>query len=159
MKTVLESTLKVRFADCDPFRHLNNARYLDYFIMAREDQIEEAYGIHFYRHMQETGKSWVVGSNQIVYLRPAVVLEELRITSELIQYDKKSIRVEMKMWNKDKTELKALLWIRFMYIDIKTQKLTDQEQELMDMYASSYVGTTAKTFEERFDQLMASRVK
>lgn len=157
MNKVLESSLKVRFADCDPFRHLNNARYLDYFIMAREDQIEEAYGIHFYRHMQETGKSWVVGSNQIVYLRPAVVLEELCITSELIQYDKKSIRVEMKMWNKDKTELKALLWIRFMYIDIKTQKLTDQDQELMDMYEASFVGSSAKTFEERFDQLMANR--
>ena len=28
-----------RFSDCDPFGHLNNARYIDYFINAREDHL------------------------------------------------------------------------------------------------------------------------
>jgi len=35
---ILQSTYQVRFQDSDPFRHLNNARYLDYFVNAREDQ-------------------------------------------------------------------------------------------------------------------------
>jgi acyl-CoA thioester hydrolase len=26
----LESTAVIRFQDCDPFGHLNNARYIDY---------------------------------------------------------------------------------------------------------------------------------
>ncbi len=155
MEKILESTTKIRFADCDPFSHLNNARYLDYFIHAREDQIEAAYDLHYYKHMHETGKSWVVGSNQIVYLKPANVLEEVIITSELIEYDKRSIRVEMKMWNKAKTELKALLWIRFMYVDVKSQRLTEHEENLMELFKNAFVGTKAKTFEERFDQIMA----
>ena len=31
--------MTVRFQDCDPFGHLNNARYIDYFLNARQDQI------------------------------------------------------------------------------------------------------------------------
>ena len=34
---------RVRFADCDPMGHLYNARYLDYFMHAREDQLRENY--------------------------------------------------------------------------------------------------------------------
>ena len=43
---LLESSHLIRFPDCDPFNHLNNARYLDYFINAREDQVWDAYGIN-----------------------------------------------------------------------------------------------------------------
>ena len=32
MEKVLKSRAKVRFQDCDPFNHLNNARYIDYFL-------------------------------------------------------------------------------------------------------------------------------
>ena len=42
---VLESNMKIRFQDCDPFNHLNNAAYLNYFMNAREDHLIENYGI------------------------------------------------------------------------------------------------------------------
>ena len=32
----LQSTVKIRFQDCDPFNHLNNAAYLNYFVNARD---------------------------------------------------------------------------------------------------------------------------
>jgi acyl-CoA thioester hydrolase len=35
----------IRFSDCDPFGHLNNSKYLDYFINAREDHLKENYDI------------------------------------------------------------------------------------------------------------------
>ncbi|MDB5230478.1 MAG: acyl-CoA thioesterase, partial [Chitinophagaceae bacterium] len=34
-----ESTIKIRFHDCDPFNHLNNSRYIDYMMAARSDQL------------------------------------------------------------------------------------------------------------------------
>ncbi len=34
---VLGSKTKIRFQDCDPFNHLNNAAYINYLINARED--------------------------------------------------------------------------------------------------------------------------
>ncbi|MDA8650906.1 thioesterase, partial [Flavobacteriaceae bacterium] len=45
---ILESKAIVRFQDCDPFNHLNNAAYLNYLVNAREDQLMEAYGINIY---------------------------------------------------------------------------------------------------------------
>ena len=36
---ILSSTAIIRFQDCDPYSHLNNGRYLDYFMNAREDQV------------------------------------------------------------------------------------------------------------------------
>lgn len=41
----LTSTAIIAFSDCDPFGHLNNARYIDYFLNAREQQIKEAYDL------------------------------------------------------------------------------------------------------------------
>ena len=37
-KTTKSSSL-IRFQDCDPLRHLNNAKYFDYYFNAREDQV------------------------------------------------------------------------------------------------------------------------
>ena len=49
LPNTLQSTVKIRFQDCDPFNHLNNAAYLNYFVNAREDQILEQYGIDIYK--------------------------------------------------------------------------------------------------------------
>ena len=76
---VLKSNTKIRFQDCDPFNNLNNAAYLNYFTNAREDQINENYGIDIYKMAKELGVSWVVGSNQIAYITPAFLMEEIVI--------------------------------------------------------------------------------
>ena len=46
---VLESKTKIRFQDCDPFNHLNNASYINYLINAREDQLIKYYDIDIYK--------------------------------------------------------------------------------------------------------------
>ena len=78
MNYVLEKILKskaiIRFQDCDPFNHLNNAAYLNYFTNAREDQIKNYYDIDIYAMAKESGISWVVGSNQIAYINPAFLM-------------------------------------------------------------------------------------
>ncbi len=68
-----ESTAEIRFQDCDPFGHLNNARYIDYFMNARTDQIAEYYGLQLLQEGQS--KSWVVTKSQIVYFVPAKLME------------------------------------------------------------------------------------
>jgi acyl-CoA thioester hydrolase len=154
MKKILESKTKVRFQDCDPFNHLNNAKYLDYFINQREDQIEDEYNLNIFNHLKKTGQCWVVGSNQIVYLKPAYLMEEIIVESKLIHFDEKSIRVEMKMFNKDKSQLKSVLWIRFIYFDAKSQKSASHPEDFMELFRTVEVPQTAKTFEERAMQIM-----
>ena len=102
----LQSTVKIWFQDCDPFNHLNNAAYLNYFVNAREDQILEQYGIDIFKMARTIGVSWVVGSNQIAYINPAFLMEEVIIESQLLNFDETSLFIELKMWIKTKQKLK-----------------------------------------------------
>lgn len=133
-KKVLESTALIRFSDCDPFNHLNNARYLDYFINAREDHLWANYKLNIYAYGKEHGKSWVVGQNQIVYLKPAMLMEQVVITSTILELTDSDLLVEMMMWNKDKTQLKSILWTRFVHFNLATQKRDTHTQELLDYF-------------------------
>ena len=85
---VVESKAKIRFQDCDPFNHLNNGSYINYFMNHREDQLIEHYNIDVYNMAKAEGKSWVSNSNQIAYLRPALLMETVVIESQLIHFNK-----------------------------------------------------------------------
>lgn len=122
MKDTLVSSCKIRFQDCDPFNHLNNSKYIDYYLNAREDQLLEHYHLNIQEHIQQTGNAWVVASHQIQYLKPVAAMEVVRIESQLLKYSENSLLVEMKMWNSAKTVLKSILWTKLVYFSIKTQK-------------------------------------
>ena len=107
---ILESSSIVRFQDCDPFNHLNNSAYLNYLVNAREDQLMTQYGINIYDLKSLRGKSWVVSSNQIAYIRPAKLMEKIVMQSQLIDFSESVTKVELRMYNHDKSELKAVMW-------------------------------------------------
>ena len=92
---ILTSHTKIRFQDCDPFQYLNNARFIDYFLNARGDQILEHYDIDIYGSQ---GFSWLVGSNQIAYFKPAMLNEKVYIETQIIQFSFRNIKVEMRMF-------------------------------------------------------------
>ncbi len=129
-----ESKMLIRFPDCDPFNHLNNARYLDYFIIAREDHLLKDHGFNIYQYAQEKGVSWVVGQSQVVYLRPAMLMEQVIVQSTLLKWGEKDLLVEMRMWDKEKKILKSLLWIKFIHINMKTQRSEEHSKELEERF-------------------------
>jgi len=146
---VLESTTKIRFQDCDPFNHLNNAAYLNYLNNAREDQILEYYGIDIYKMAKTNGISWVTASNQIAYLKPAFLMEEVVINSQLLLVKDSSIKVELRMWNKDKTEIKAIMWSTFVHFNLLKQKTEKHSSELMGLFNAVVNPIDTNIFEER----------
>lgn len=139
---VWQSKVLIRFSDCDPFNHLNNARYIDYFINAREDHIMQNLNFNIYHFAAQHGLSWVVGKNQIVYLKPAFLMEYVIIDSRLLRLGETDILVEMKMWNERGDKLKSVLWSNFVHINMKTQKPESHSQELL---------TTFNPFEDPID--------
>jgi len=149
MKKILTSTYKVRFQDCDPFNHLNNARYLEYFINAREDQLLENYQFDIFEIMRRQGLSWVVATNQISYFKPASTMETITIDSQLIAYTPKSVQVEMRMWDEKKSELKALLWSNFIHFDLKTQKTLVHSPEFARLFEDILLPVEETNFEDR----------
>jgi acyl-CoA thioester hydrolase len=145
-----ESALKIRFPDCDPFNHLNNSKYIDYMINAREDQLLSYYEFDLYKLAMEKGIGWVVVQNQIAYATPATLMETVTIQTRLISSEEKSLLFEAAMWNEDKTILKAVLWSKLVHFNLKTKKSEVHSPELMALFQQlEHPFSEALSFEER----------
>lgn len=126
----------IRFSDCDPFNHLNNSKYIDYFLNAREDQLMSYYNFNVYAYAKQTGCGWVVGQHEIAYLKPAFTMETVIIESQILNWGEKEIHVEFRMWDKDTTKLKSLMWTKFYYYNLSTQKGETHSKEITEQFKS-----------------------
>src|SRR5215470_7906798 len=130
----LESTAVIRFQDCDPFQHLNNARYIDYIFNARDDQLVEFYNFSIFDHSKVNNAGWVVSKTQIAYLYPAAVREEVIIRTRLLDMTESTIVVEGIMLDKDKKRPKAVMWVEFTYVSLATGRTAKHSDELMHLF-------------------------
>jgi thioesterase-3 len=149
---VLSSQAIIRFQDCDPYAHLNNGRYLDYFMNAREDQLWKAYDFNIYAYSRQTGLGWVVTQNQIAYLRPALLMEEVTMESQLMEAKPKFVQVEMRMYDADR-KLKSLLWAQFIHADIRQGKSVAHSEELQQLFDKVCIPVGEKDFNVRMKAL------
>jgi acyl-CoA thioester hydrolase len=125
----------IRFTGCDLFGHLNNGRYIDYLLNAREDHVKTEYGIDltdFYKQ----GVSWLVAGHEISYVRPAAYNEQVCIKSALIKVEPGSLLVEMLMMDEKQTHIKSLMWTRFIHMSVKTGKRENHTDSFMDFAGS-----------------------
>ncbi|MGB5928197.1 MAG: acyl-CoA thioesterase, partial [Cyclobacteriaceae bacterium] len=88
------STYTVRFSDCDPLGHLNNARYLDYFLNAREDHLKEHYSLRLDAYYRQ-GLVWVIRDHRITYLQSVTYNDTIGITTSLLSFKENKLVVEM----------------------------------------------------------------
>jgi len=152
LKTV-SSTATIRFQDCDPFNHLNNASYINYFMNHREDQLIKVYNLDIYDMARQLGKSWVSNSNQIAYIKPALLMEEVIIESQLIAFDSNNLKVEMRMYNTDKTHLKALIWCGFTHFNLLKQQKETHTEEFLSLFKSILNPLEESQFDKRVAHL------
>jgi acyl-CoA thioester hydrolase len=149
-----ESKSVIRFQDCDPLRHLNNAKYFDYFFNAREDQVSELYGFTPGEIFEQFGAGWVVYQHQIAYIRPAGVGEWVKIMSRIIYFDHDTVMVEYFMTDAERKQLKTLMWTTLKFIEVKTGKKTNHPEPVM-----AYLNTIAETEFNRNDTDINQRAK
>lgn len=126
-----ESRTVIRFQDCDPLRHLNNAKYFDYFFNAREDQVPKLYGVEIKDLIDRFKAVWVVYNHNISYLRPANLGEWVRIITRLIWHDENTLVVEYIMMDDEKSHLKTVLWTTLKYVDLVKSRTTDHSPEML----------------------------
>ena len=96
----------------------------------------------------------MVGKNQIVYLKPAFLMELVTIDSTLLLLGERDVLVEMKMWNEGKDKLKSVLWSQFVHVNMKTQRPEKHAAELMDLFKPFENPLDEKlTFDQRIENL------
>lgn len=149
----LSSFYTIRFSDCDPFRHLNNARYIDYFLNAREDHLRDHYQLDL-ASIYKKGMGWVVMQHDITYLRPASFNEKVCILSGLLEVGTEHLLVEMLMLDENKSQLKAILHTRFISINLSTGKRQPHDAAFQEFLSSKELPAINKeniSVKERID--------
>jgi acyl-CoA thioester hydrolase len=146
------SQYKVRFHDCDMFGHLNNARYLDYMIAARQDHLQDNYQFRFSDYYSQN-RGWVVTHHEIQYLKPARFDETITISSLVLGVTDDALHVEIMMLNENGTQLKALLRSTLTYINLQTGKRELHPPTLINWAENLITPVVGSTIQERISHL------
>ena len=149
MENEVSKTVKIRFVDCDPLGHLNNVRYLDYMLNAREDHVEDFYGFTYEEHSKKTGCTWVTIQNEIAYLKEVKYNTRVLITSKTIDIQDRTSTVEILMKSLDGKTVYAVFWLSVIYFNLKTRKSEIQPKELVDQFSKHFVQLEEKDFQAR----------
>ena len=128
-----ETTHRIYFQDCDMLGHLNNARYFDYFLNAREDHTTAHYSLNMGALAREQHAAWVIKKHHISYLKPANQGTTVRICSQIIHFDNSNLVLEMQMRNEDGTRLLALMWSEMTYVTMPAGTRADHANDLMNL--------------------------
>lgn len=148
------TTHAIRFQDCDPHGHLNNSRYLDYMINAREDHLINFYDFDMFKLAREEKKGWVVSKNEILYKQPAMVMEKVQIRSQLLAFSGKHVKVETVMFDTFQKNIKSILWSVMVHFDLKTQKVIEHTPAMENLLKNIHYPVGTDTIEERITALM-----
>lgn len=151
------SKYKIRFPDCDMFGHLNNSRYLDYLINAREDHLKDFYNFDFNEYYKKD-LAWVISNHEIAYIRPALFNEMVTIQSTLLYIDIESIHLETIMMNEDQNQIKAIMRSILIPINLKTARKVQHNPEFME-WAKTIENTevgNAENLQDRIKQLLSN---
>jgi acyl-CoA thioester hydrolase len=159
--SILKSTTTVRFQDCDPFGHLNNARYIDYFLNARQDQVASYYDFEIMKFGAQPAESWVVSKTQIAYMAPAALMEVVSIQTRLIDVNESQLLVEGVMMDQAEQRVKSVAWMEFTYISLRTGRPAIHPEDLMQLFNTVRISDPIDTrnFDNRLAELKAVRVK
>ncbi len=127
---VTETRVVIRFQDCDPLQHLNNAKYLDYFFNARSDQVTQMFGFNVTDVFRQFQGGWVVYNHNVSYIRPALPGEWVRIYTRLLAFTDDMQYVEYVMTDDEQTQIKCILWTTMVYVDVLSGKRKKHEPQI-----------------------------
>jgi acyl-CoA thioester hydrolase/thioesterase-3 len=97
--TIYETELHVRPDDIDMFQHVHSAKYIDYVLAARYDQMERCYGNPMQEYI-EKGLGWVVNSCTINFKRALKLGDKMLTRTQLESVHNTSVRVNFSIINK-----------------------------------------------------------
>jgi acyl-CoA thioesterase FadM len=140
----------IKFSDCDPFGHLYNVRYMDYMFDGREEHVAAEYPL-LKEAMKSRSANWVISASEIRYVSPALWGERVSIESSVLRATRSGASLEIAMSGQD--GLKAVLWSRLVYIDLKKGIVTSHPAQIQSFLEQVIASIEARTLEERVRDL------
>lgn len=159
MEKEISSIVKVRFSDCDPIGHLNNVKYIEYMMNAREDHVEAFYGFTYEDYIKETGCTWIAIQNEIAYLKEIRANKKVKITSKTIEITDRISKVEILMKSEDEKTIHSVLWLTVIYFNMRTRKSEPLTGDVRDRFEKFLVTLDQKDFQSRVNYFRSENKK
>lgn len=112
MKT--STQIKVRGYHLDGYRHVNNARYLEFMEEARWDYLDRIHALDYFR---DSNLAFVIVNINIDYKYPARQGETLTITTWLAEAGNTSFVFRQELFNEEQQKLSAAATVTFVLLD------------------------------------------
>ena len=125
--------IKVRGYHLDMYRHVNNARYLEFLEEARWNFIESKIDLNDW---MKKGLGFVVANININYRKPASLDAILDIQSRVSKVNKRSATIEQKIFLENTEILIADADVTFVVVSTDTGKPVPLEGELLETMQS-----------------------
>lgn len=90
---MVRSSLQVGFTDCDPYGHMNTARYLEAAIHHRMTEVRQLIGLDVMRLKEERGLIYIIRKVELEFMEPAVPGEWLWLDSWVDEVQASKLRV------------------------------------------------------------------
>ncbi len=149
MQKELSNEARIRFSDCDPIGHLNNVKYLEYMLNAREDHVESGYGFTYEEYTRKTGCTWITIQNEIAYLKEVRYNAKVIISSKTIEVGDRISKVEILMKSADGQTIHSILWMTIIYFNMKTRKSDVHPEDTKTLFEKYLVDLEEKDFQSR----------
>ena len=86
--------IQVRFADCDSFKHVNNAVYLTYAEQARIEFFDEVLG----KSIDWKSQGLILARAEANYLRPILLHDSIEVDTKCLKIGSKSVTLFYSIW-------------------------------------------------------------
>lgn len=150
------SIVRIRFQDCDPFGHLNNGRYLDYVINAREEQLLDHYDLDIYAE-RFRDLNWVVRTSRVAYQVPILPNRQVRIQTALLHHTRSALQVEAVLTDPETNVFHAAAWVNLVHVNLRTGRPAKHDEDLMELFEAVSLGIEPESDAERLKAIKKER--
>ncbi|MBN3859447.1 YbgC/FadM family acyl-CoA thioesterase [Neisseriaceae bacterium PsAf] len=130
---IFKTPIKVRGFHLDLYRHVNNARYLEFLEEARWDMTDSA---DVMRDLHRKHLGFVIVNININYRSPAVLGDELEVQSTIKEFNEKKGIIEQVIINTKNNKVVVDAEVTYVILDLQTQKVGQLDDDLMQGFSS-----------------------
>lgn len=135
MYSKFETEIVVRPDDIDMNQHVHNAKYLDYVLFARYDQMGRCYGMSMDEFLR-LGYNWVVKAVNVEFKRPLTLGEHVIVRTWVEEILKTEVQVGFEILKKANGKLSAGGTFRYTMVIGSTGKAEEIPQWIVEKYSA-----------------------
>ncbi|MDF1741924.1 MAG: thioesterase family protein [Verrucomicrobiales bacterium] len=132
--SVFTSVVQVRPDDIDMNQHVHNAKYFDYVLTARYDQMERCYGMSMEAFL-ERGFSWVVRASYMEHKRPLRIGDTAVVKTSVTEIRERGVKVSFDITKEADRKTVAKGWLDYAMVSLQSGRPQSIPDDIIQIYS------------------------